>query len=291
MINEILDARISDYSPTNELEQENVLQEIVQHYILASLARSGLFSEAIFHGGTCLRIFHGMSRFSEDLDFILKEPDRDFRWAKHVARAQADCALEGLHFEIQDRSEADDSVKKAFLKTDSIGKVLVLELPFHRHARRKIRVKLEIDTNPPAGSGYETGYITFPNAAAITTQPLQSGFAMKCHALLCRRYAKGRDWYDLAWYASKHVVPDLPLLANALHQQGPWAEERITVTPKWLVQQLQSRIRGLDWNAVRDDVRRFVPTREQRDLDLWSTDFFLYQAEQIAKQFDEADRE
>ena len=96
MISDILKTRVSDYSPTNELEQENVLQEIVQHYVLASLARSGLFPEAIFHGGTCLRIFYGMSRFSEDLDFMLKEPDRDFRWAKHVGKVQEDGALEGL---------------------------------------------------------------------------------------------------------------------------------------------------------------------------------------------------
>ena len=83
----------------------------------------------------------------------------------------------------------------------------------------------------------------------------------------------------------------MPLLANALDKQAPWAEEGITVTPEWLVQQLASRIRGLEWNAVRDDVRRFVPTREQRHPDLWSIDFFLYRAEQIARQFDDADQE
>jgi len=92
VIADVLNARIREYAPVDATEQENVLQELMQHYVLASLSRVGMFSEAIFHGGTCLRIVHGMNRFSEDLELLLKQPDPTFRWAKHVEAVARDCA-------------------------------------------------------------------------------------------------------------------------------------------------------------------------------------------------------
>lgn len=283
MIEQVLKERIKEYAPANAIEQENVLQELMQHYILASLSRAGLFSEAVFHGGTCLSIAYGMNRFSEDLDFLLKRANPDFKWKKYLERVLKDGAREGIHFEVKDRSKIKDPVKKIFLKTDSIGKVLFLELPYERDKRKIMRVKLEIDTNPPEGSGFETRYITFPSTAAITTQTLESGFGMKAHALLCRGYSKGRDWYDFVWYTSRKIVPDLNLTRNALYQQGPWAGQKIKITPRWLVERLRSRISELDWNTVRQDVQRFVPIREQDNLALWSMDFFSYQLDNLAE--------
>ena len=168
MFPESVAARLRELAPGDAVEQENVLQEIVQQYILASLSRAGLFTEAIFHGGTCLRLVHAINRFSQDLDFLLKKPDPRFVWQSYLERVQRDCAEEGIEFEVQDRSAAASAVRKAFLKTDSVGKVLTLGLPYGRHTRRKIRVKLEIDTNPPEGSGFETGYLYFPRLAPLT---------------------------------------------------------------------------------------------------------------------------
>lgn len=277
----MLNARIREYAPAGAVEQENALQELMQHYVLASLSRAGMFSDAIFHGGTCPRIIHGMSRFSEDLDFLLKRPDPGFRWEKLLEAVERDCAREGIEFELQDKSAADNVVRKAFLKTDSIGKVLLLALPFDRPNPRKIRITLEIDTNPPAGSAIQTSYITFPGVAAITTQTLPSGFGTKAHALLCRKYVKGRDWHDFVWYTSRRVAPDLGLLRNALSQQGPWAGRSMEMTPDWLFENLGAAIRRINLGAAGSDVRRFVPTVEQPGLDAWSTDFFLYQLGQL----------
>lgn len=165
-------------------------------------------------------------------------------------------------------------MQKAFLKTDSIGKVLVVDLPFERHRPRKIRIKLEIDVNPRAGSMFTTHYITFPVTAPLTTQSLESGFALKLHALLSRSYVKGRDWYDFVWYVARETKPDLDLLGNALHQQGPWAGQRIAVTTGWLEETLKEVIRRIDWSAARDDVQRFLPLGEQEGLRVWSAEFF-----------------
>jgi predicted nucleotidyltransferase component of viral defense system len=283
MIAEVLSARIREYAPASAVEQANVLQELMQHYVLASLSRAGLFSEAIFHGGTCLRIIHGMARFSEDLDFLLKRPDPGFRWKKYLEALEGDFAREGIQLEVQDKSSVDAAVRKAFLKTDSIEKVLLLALPFERANPMKIRIKLEVDTNPPAGSAFQTSYLTFPGIAAVTTQTLPSGFGTTAHALLCRKYVKGRDWYDFVWYVSRKIKPDLELLQNALFQQGPWAGRQAAVTPEWFLEHLGVVIARVDWGEARMDVQRFLPTTEQAGLDSWSKDFFLYQLKQLQR--------
>jgi len=276
MMNRVLRAKLDEYAPSNAVEQDNVLQEMMQHYVLAGLARAGLFKEAIFHGGTCLRIVNGINRFSEDLDFLLKHPDPGFRWHPYLEAVRKDCAAEGIIFEVQDKAAVNTAVRKAFLKTDSIGNILVMDLPFERYAARKLRIKLEIDTNPPAGTAFATSYITFPVTAALTTQTLESSFALKLHALLCRSYVKGRDWYDFVWYVARGVRPDLELLRNALHQQGPWAGQQSSVTWPWLIANLRTVIGRIDWAISIQDVQRFLPSREQEGLMLWNAAFFLH---------------
>ena len=108
MLSDVLQARIREYAPANAIEQENMLAELMQHYVLASLSRSGLFSAAMFHGGTCLRICHSMNRFSEDLDFLLKQPDRQFAWEQHLQRIAADCEAEGLRIPQQRTAKRRD---------------------------------------------------------------------------------------------------------------------------------------------------------------------------------------
>jgi len=279
MIKDLLAARLREYAPANALEQEHALAEIMQHYVLASLARAGFFSHAAFHGGTCLRILHAMNRFSEDLDFVLKAPDASFNWEPFLARIRRDCADEGIRVDAQERAAQDATVRKVFVKTDSIGQILSLELPFARNRPRTVRIKLEVDTNPPAGATMDTRFITFPVTAAVTCMDLASGFGSKCHALLCRDYTKGRDWYDFIWYASRRVTPNLELLSRALDQQGPWAGRQITVTGDWLLDALRVRIAAIDWPATADDVARFVMSREQAGLAAWSSALFLQQLE------------
>jgi predicted nucleotidyltransferase component of viral defense system len=283
MIKRILEEKLKDYTILNVIDQENVLQELVQQYILASLSRTNFFSEGIFHGGTCLRILFGMNRFSEDLDFFLKKADHSFSWEKYLERISKDGEMEGILFGVQDKSRSDCTVKKAILGTTSIGKELILELPFERDQRKKIKVKLEIDTNPPVGSNYETRYLTFPLTTAITTQTLESGFAMKIGALLSRGYVKGRDWYDFIWYISRKTRPDFALLQNALEQNGPWAGQKIRVGADWILDKLKTRINKIDWEPVQEEIQRFVPLSEQEALTLWGQKYFLFHLDALAQ--------
>ena len=278
MIHRVLEEKIKEYAVTSALDQENVLQEIVQQYVLASLSRAGLFSstQAVFHGGTCLRIVHGMNRFSEDLDFFLKRPDPGFSWKRYLEHVVRDGYGEGLGFDVQSKAEDKTAVKKALLRTDSFGKDLAPALPYSRDPRKLIKVKLEIDVNPPVGSTFETSYLAFPVTTAITTQSLESGLAMKIGAMLCRTYVKGRDWYDFIWYVNKKIAPDLGLLSRSIDQQGPWAGQGIEVDPGWVETTLRKRIAEIDWHAARRDVERFLPLREQESLNLWDREFFLH---------------
>ena len=261
MIGRILSDRLQERAPSNALEQENLLAELLQCFVLASLSRARFFSGACFHGGTCLRILYGMNRVSEDLDFLTREPDSGFDWAPYLDRIQNDCRDEGLDLEVGVVSGARTAVRKALLKTDPIRGIHGLRLPIPGHTGKKIRIKLEIDTNPPVGSVFETRYLSFPLAAAVTTQTLKSGFATKAHALLCRGYTKGRDWYDFLWYASKKTVPQYDLLADALHQQGPWAGRHVEVTRAWFLAAMRDRIEEIDC----------------------SEEFFLYHLERLAE--------
>ena len=278
MIHRVLEEKIKEYAVTSALDQENVLQELVQQYVLASLSRAGLFSsaQAVFHGGTCLRIVYGMNRFSEDLDFFLKRPDLDFQWGRYLSSILKDASGEGFRFSVQDKSGEAGTVKKAMIRAESIGKIPLLDLPFERDPRKLIKVKLEIDVNPPRGSIYETHYIAFPVTAAMTTQSLESGFAMKMGAMLGRTYTKGRDWYDFIWYVNKRTVPDFELLSHSLDQQGPWAGRKVEVDSDWLETTMRKRIAEIDWEVARRDVERFLPLREQESLNLWGREFFLH---------------
>ncbi|MBN2242360.1 MAG: nucleotidyl transferase AbiEii/AbiGii toxin family protein [Acidobacteria bacterium] len=278
MILQALAEKLDEYPIASALDQENVLQEIVQQGILATLSRAGLFSkaQAVFHGGTCLRLIYGMNRFSEDLDFFLKQPNPDFSWREYLEQVARDGKAEGFDYSVPFKGDDKTAVKKAFLRTDSFGGDPASILPYPRDPRKLIKVKLEVDVNPPPGSRFETRYLAFPQIAAVTTQSLESGFAMKIGAMLCRTYVKGRDWYDFTWYINKKIVPDMSLLNRCLDQQGPWAGRKINVDLGWMEEALRNKIAGIDWPAARRDVERFLPLREQESLNLWGREFFLH---------------
>jgi predicted nucleotidyltransferase component of viral defense system len=277
----LIQERLDSYQCRSNLEEEQAVREITQEVTLAALGRTEFFKHALLQGGTCLRIFYGLNRFSEDLDFILQEPSRDFSLQPHLQAVCDELGAYGYQVEIVDRSQAGVAVKKAFLKDDSLGKVLQLRYRDRSGPARKIRVKLEVDTNPPSGSGMEVKYVDFPFVSSIAVQDKPSLFAGKLHALLCREYVKGRDWYDFLWYTSQNVGVNYRFLSSALAQQGPWRHEDISVDGAWCRARLAERIDAVDWAAAREDVRRFVKASEYPSLELWSRELFLSRLDRI----------
>lgn len=277
---ELLQQRLAQNAIDGAEQQEQVLKEMLQELTLYALWRKGFFNIAAFQGGTCLRILYGLPRFSEDLDFILQSPDPNFSWARVLEGVAAILAEFGIAAELVDRTRADRAVRQAMLKDDSLGGQLNLkfkDLP----PGRKLRIKLEVDTNPPAGSVWDQRFHDFPTDFSVLVQDLPSNFALKLHALLCRPYTKGRDWYDLLWYVRKGILPNLGLLQNALQQAGPFAGKDVEVNAVWLQQALLERIQSLDWEEAIRDVEPFLSAMERRSLTVWGEPLFSERVQQL----------
>jgi len=277
---ELIQEKLVEYNAANQLEEEHAIKEILQEIALYGLWRAGFFDIAAFQGGTSLRILYGMARFSEDLDFILQKPDPDFSWPVYL-RGMAECFTEfGIKSEIVDKSRMDQRIKKALVKDNSIGNQLNLSF-FRGDPEKKQKIKLEIDVDPPVKSDFGHSYLDFPLDFEVCHQDLSSNFSLKIHALLCRPYLKGRDWYDFNWYIKKNIQPNLPHLQSALFQWGPWSHQEITVDVQWLQEALKAKVRTISWEEAAADVERFLGSQEQHSLKLWSNKFFLHKIEKL----------
>ena len=279
---EIIQQKLAAYEASNPVQEEQATKEIMQEIALYGLWRAGFFEVGAFQGGTSLRILHGLPRFSEDLDFMLQAPDQAFDWSGYLAKL-LECFEEyGLQSEAVAKGNMDRAVRTAVLKNNSF--VNQLNLRFYRgNADRKIAIKLEVDANPPAGSGFEYAYLEFPTDFEVCHQDLPSNFALKIHALLCRPYLKGRDWYDFNWYIRQRVSPNLPHLQNALVQYGPWeAQGDLAIDQCWVREQLQEKIDSIKWAEAAADVAPFLKLAEQDSLKLWDARFFSAKLEKLA---------
>lgn len=278
---EAIQQRLLSYQCQTILDQENALKEIAQEIALMALSRSGFFRIAAFQGGTCLRILYGLDRFSEDLDFVLNKPDKHFDWNPYITSMSEEFSAYGYTLEVKPKTSLEKAVKSVFLKADSTGGILLLK--DSRTNRPKIQIKLEIDSNPPIGSTNELKYLDFPLPFSVNVQDLSSLFAGKSHALLCREYVKGRDWYDFLWYVSRQTSVNFTLLNNAIEQTGPWEKRHLHVTPEWYLKELTKKIKNIDWDAAKKDVARFLKPRELTTLNIWSEHFFLSRVEKLSQ--------
>jgi len=276
----LIQERLASYNADNQLEEEHAVKEIIQDIALYGLWRAGFFEVAAFQGGTSLRILHGMTRFSEDLDFILKKSNVDFSWSPYLG-GMVSCFTEfGLKSEVLDKGKMDQRIKKALIKDNSIGQQLNLSF-YQGNPAKKQKIKLEIDVDPPENSHFEYSYLDFPLDCEVCHQDLSSNFALKIHALLCRPFLKGRDWYDFNWYIKQGVRPNLSHLRSALFQWGPWQGQELVFDLKWLKHELTEKIVSIDWLEAATDVERFVIPQEQHSLKLWNSRFFLHRVEKL----------
>jgi len=259
------------------------LREILQEIVLLGLYRAGFFEHALFYGGTALRILHGLDRFSEDLDFSLRQVNLDFDLSQYE-----DAVMEALHsfgFKVSVQIiQKENDVKSAFVKDDTIQHLLNIEAPqdiIDAFGRGKlVKIKIEVDTNPPLDFQSEKITLLTPSPFMVNSMTLPSLFAGKMHALLCRNWAnrpKGRDWYDFIWYITQGHPLDLKHLNARLQQNCPWqTKKQITITSNVtqddVKELLTERINELDIAAAKRDVEGFISDR--RVLDIWSKDFF-----------------
>ena len=279
---ELIQSQLDSYKAATPVAEEQAIREIMQEVALYCLWRANFFEVAAFQGRTSLRILHGLPRFSEDLDFILKVTDPNFAWQPYLDKLLQGFLEFGLRPEALDKSRMDQHIKRVLLKDNSVANQL--DLTFNRdHKEQKLMIKLEIDVNPPKDSGFDYSYLDFPLDFEVCHQDLSSNFSLKIHALLCRPYLKGRDWYDFNWYVKQHILPNYAHLQAALNQHGPWQGQALTVNQDWLENALVNKITEIDWKEATEDVTRFLNTTEQHSLTLWNERFFKNKVEKIQK--------
>ena len=279
----LIQERLNAYNCQSVQEEENAIREMAQEVVLGGLSRAGFFKHAGFQGGTCLRIVYGMERFSEDLDFVLIEKDENFDLSKYFGSLTEELKAYGFEFSTKDKKDISQTVQKQFVKDDSLVKLLHFRHFKPGRDTKSIRIKLEVATNPPRGSEFETKFHDFPFAYEIALQDTKSLFASKSHALLCREYIKGRDWSDFLWYVSRKTKINYNLLSAAIDQQGPWRGKAVRVNKEWYLKEIEKKIKKIDLHAARDEVKRFVRPKELKSLELWSTNFFLDRLKKLSE--------
>lgn len=275
---------IESYEPKNIQDTEQALREIMQEIALAGLYRANFFKHAAFYGGTALRIFHGLNRFSEDLDFSLLQKDADFEFDHYFKSIVDEFQALGIKVSLNQKMKSTIStIDSAFLKSDTLWSELIFEdtIPqIKLSIKPSIKIKLEIDTNPPLRFGTENKLLTKPFSFYVNCLTLPDLFAGKMHALLFRKWktrVKGRDWYDLDWYIKKGVKINLTHFCQRAIESGDWAHE--TMTKDQLLELLALKIASLDINRVKEDVIRFIPNPQ--DLEIWSQGYFQQICERL----------
>ena len=257
----------------------NALREILQEVALLGLWRCKFFEHAAFYGGTALRILHGLDRYSEDLDFSLLMADADFTLGRYGKALREEIASFGFHVEFEERRKTGASpIESAFLKANTYRQLIVIEtredLLRDLHPGKNLKVKLEVDTDPPGGFETEVQYVLQPIPFSVRAYRLPDLFAGKLHAILCRRWAtrvKGRDWYDLVWYVGRHPEVRIGHLESRLRQSGDYRKKE-PLSPEEMQNLLRRAVDDLDVEKARREVTPFA--RDQRALDIWSPDFF-----------------
>lgn len=278
-MNNMLDVMLASYETTSVEQRKHALREVAQEVILCGLSRAGFFAHAAFYGGTALRVFYGLDRFSEDMDFSLRKPNPTFNLAPYLAGAERECVSWGLHFRAEEKQKRHESaIQSAFLKAGTRECLITLFsddgvadaiMPGER-----LRIKLELDTDPAPHATFERQYRLLPTPYEVGLYDEPSLFAGKVHAVVARTWrhrVKGRDLYDYVFYRSRNTPINLAHLEAKLKQTGhvPQKELLDLTTTKEL---LCKRFQKIDFAQAKEDVTPFVC--DVHALDLWSTDFF-----------------
>ena len=277
---------LSKYHCETLSDHLRALREILQDIVLLGLWRSKFFDKAAFYGGTALRLLYGLDRFSEDIDFSLLKAMPEFDFSKYNDALIKEMEAFGFDVYVDKINKAVTTpIQSAFLKAETRNQLLVIEageriineLP----EGQILKVKLEVDTDPPPDFETEVRYVLQPIPFAVRSYVLSDLFAGKMHAILCRKWknrVKGRDWYDLVWYAANHPELHLFHLEQRMRQSGDWVVEE-PLSSKEFRKILLHSIETLDVNQARKEAETFV--RNPQDLAIWSKAFFRDVASRI----------
>lgn len=278
-MNTAIEQMLKNYQIENLYDQKNAMKEIMQEIVLCGLSRAGFFQKAAFYGGTALRIFYGLDRFSEDLDFSLLTSDPKFDLTVYFPVLEKEVRAFGLHVTIEEKEKSKESnIRSAFLKGNTKEHLLLFyadtDLAGSVAKNEVIKIKFEVDIDPPAYAGFEHKYRLLPTPFEVNLYDMPSLFAGKIHAVLCRGWKnriKGRDLYDYVFYLSRGSAVNQRHLRARLLQSG-FISDDVECTLSEIQHMLYERFDMIDFRQAKQDVESFV--RDAVTLNLWSSDFF-----------------
>ena len=277
---QVLEQMLRKYDVKTLEDKKNAIKEITQEIVLSGLARSDFFKDAAFYGGTALRIFYGLDRFSEDLDFTLLVSDPNYNFNQYISIVKDEVESLGLKFEIVEKEKTKNTdIKSAFLKGNTKEQFLVfypkenLDVSI-LHADEKIKVKFDIDTNPPKFATTELKFRLLPYPYQVRVYDLPSLFAGKIDAVLSRGWknrVKGRDYYDYVFFLSMDVAVNIKHLKARL-VQSKYINDDFYLNKESLIGLLENRFNKVDFEAAKQDIAPFISDISK--LDLWAENFF-----------------
>ena len=275
----ILEQMVKAYQPKNNEEKRNVVKEVMQEITLCALSKAGFFDVAAFYGGTALRIFYGLDRFSEDLDFSLMTKNKDFDLSTYVPSLKRIVQSFGLNVDVEIKHKTlDSAIQSAFLKGDTIEQFLLFypnDLVTGINKNEKVKIKFEIDTMPAGLATYETKYRLLPMPYSIKLYDEASLFSGKIHAVICRSWksrVKGRDLYDFVFYLTRNTKFNLDHLREKLIESHYISQED-KFDVDFVKALLIARFNEIDFNDAKNDVLPFI--KDTSILDIWSKEFFI----------------
>lgn len=276
-MNSIISSMIKNDNDLSPHLKENHIKEIIQELTLYILSKSDFFNHAAFYGGTALRIFHNLDRFSEDLDFSLKSKNCTFDINKYINLLENEFASFGLSLDIEIKEKnIESNIKSAFIKANTKHLILAFYNSDEKISdNAKTKIKLEIDTNPPDYANFETKYLLKPLPFEVSIYDLPSLFAGKIHAILCRLWKnriKGRDLYDYVFYLSNKVEPNFLHLKARLIDSN-YLKPNDEFDKKVLSDILVKHFSNVDIESAKKDVTPFIP--DDSKMSIWSNDFFV----------------
>ena len=286
-MNSVIEQMLYKYEIKNINDEINALKEIIQEIVLSGLSRGNFFNEAAFYGGTALRIFYNLDRFSEDLDFALLKPNKNFDLSKYFTYVEKELNAYGINLEINIKEKSIDSnVTSAFLKGNTLEHILKF-FPNetnnkYNHLLKDIKVKFEVDINPPVGATYEEKYKLLPSPHQIKVYDKESLFAGKIHAILCRGWKtriKGRDLYDYIFFIANNTKVNIELIKNKL-MESKYIDNSIKFDINYLKELLINKFNEIDFNESKEDVIPFIKNTES--LSIWSKEFFINITDKIS---------
>lgn len=288
-MNEAIHKMLQRYRCATAEQYKSALKEIIQQLILLGMARAKFYEHGAFYGGTALRVFHGLDRYSEDVDFSLLRPVPGFSIDSYCVAIRDELSAFGFSTTVERRRKRPEhaKVQSAFVKANTLVHLMTIEElrnPMSgTHRNEKLSVKFEMDTDPPPGAGFEVGYLQEPIPFSVKLYDQPSMFAGKMHALLCRNLEtvriKGRDLYDVVWYLGHRVPVNLHHLEARLKQTG-YLDADARLSEDGLRERFMRRIAQIDLARAREDVRPFL--KDPMALDVWSPDFFHSLVDQLS---------